>query len=145
MSGFRANYNSRQKPHFRRRWNAFHLCAFTLNPYRNLFGNVRPDFYAAITDALSFTHGKSAGAGWVFTSRHGTPFIEQTLIKKDRSVLIHHSGYTECFFSALWRAGLPEFIRFNRISAAPFASPANPDFPNSSSWIHRVQPNPNFP
>ncbi len=28
-----------------------YTCVFHYNPYRNLFGTVRPDFYAAITDA----------------------------------------------------------------------------------------------
>lgn len=28
-----------------------HTCVLHFNPYRNLFGSVRPDYYAAITDA----------------------------------------------------------------------------------------------
>ncbi len=28
-----------------------YTCVFHFNPYRNLFGNVRPDYFAAITDA----------------------------------------------------------------------------------------------
>ena len=28
-----------------------HTCVLHFNPYRNLFGNVRPDYFAAITDA----------------------------------------------------------------------------------------------
>ncbi|MFZ5808866.1 MAG: phosphoribosyltransferase [Chloroflexota bacterium] len=28
-----------------------YTCVFHFNPYRSLFGNVRPDYYAAITDA----------------------------------------------------------------------------------------------
>ena len=29
-----------------------HTCVLHFNPYRNLFGTVRPDYYAAITDAF---------------------------------------------------------------------------------------------
>lgn len=29
-----------------------YVCVFHFNPYRNLFGPVRPDYYAAITDAF---------------------------------------------------------------------------------------------
>ena len=28
-----------------------HTCVLHFNPYRNLFGNVRPDYFAAVTDA----------------------------------------------------------------------------------------------